>query len=80
MPDTTSNDSLEVDSTNFEIPIVEPTQPAQNSPVIQKSDEKKTPEQVKQPVTEVPLTKKQERELRRKQRQEEKEKKKNNNE
>lgn len=80
VPDTTSNDSLEVDSTNFEIPTVEPTQPVQNAPVVQKSDEKKTPELVKQPVTEVPLTKKQERELRRKQRQEEKEKKKNNNE
>jgi penicillin-binding protein 1A len=80
VPDTTSNDSLEVDSTNFEIPIVEPTQPAQNAPVVQKSEDKKTPEQVKQPVAEVPLTKKQERELRRKQRQEEKEKKKNNNE
>jgi penicillin-binding protein 1A len=80
VPDTTSNDSLEVDSTNFEIPIVEPTQPAQNAPVVQKSEDKKTPEQVKQPAAEVPLTKKQERELRRKQRQEEKEKKKNNNE
>ncbi|MFA4868514.1 MAG: transglycosylase domain-containing protein [Pedobacter sp.] len=80
VPDTTSNDSLEVDSTNFEIPTVEPTQPAQNAPVVQKSDEKKNPDPVKQPVTEVPLTKKQERELRRKQRQEEKEKKKNNNE
>ncbi len=79
VPDTTANDSLEIDSTSFELPTIETPQPVQNEAIIQKTEEKKTPEPIKQPVAEVPLTKKQERELRRKQRQEEKEKKKNNN-
>lgn len=76
--DTTSNDSLSVDSTIFEVPPAEEPQPSQNEPVIQKTEEKKTAEPVKQPAAVVPLTKKEERELRRKQRQEEKEKNKNN--
>nr|WP_121273090.1 transglycosylase domain-containing protein [Pedobacter schmidteae] len=76
--DTTSNDSLAVDSTNFDVPPMEETQPTQNEPVVQKIEEKKTTEPVKQPTAEVPLTRKEEREQRRKQRQEEREKKKNN--
>lgn len=78
--DTTSTDSLDVDSTSFEIDPIEAPQPVQNDAVLQRPEEKKTTEQTKQPVTEAPLTKKQERELRRKQRQEEKEKRKNNTE
>lgn len=77
--DTTSNDSLAVDSTNFEVPVTEEPKPVQNEPVVQKTEEKKTPEPVKQPAPEVPLTRKEERELRKKQRQEEREKKKNGN-
>jgi len=78
--DTTSNDSLAVDSTNFEVAPPAEAQPAQNEPIVQKTEEKKTTEPVKQPAAEVPLTKKEQRELRRKQRQEEREKKKNNTE
>ncbi|MBB5436425.1 penicillin-binding protein 1A [Pedobacter sp. AK017] len=77
--DTTSNDSLAVDSANFEVPATEEPKPVQNEPVVQKTEEKKTPEPVKQPAPEVPLTRKEERELRKKQRQEEREKKKNGN-
>lgn len=78
--DTTANDSLQVDSTNFEVAPIEEIQPAQTEPVVQKTEEKKTTEPAKQPATQVPLTKKEERELRRKQRQEEREKKKNSTE
>jgi penicillin-binding protein 1A len=77
--DTTANDSLAVDSSNFEVAPIEEQQPIQNEPVIQKTEEKKVPDPVRQPVPEVPLTRKEERELRKKQRQEEREKKKNNN-
>lgn len=78
--DTTASDSIAVDSTNFEVTPPAETPSAPNEPVVQKTDEKKTAEPVKQPAAEVPLTKKEERELRRKQRQEEKERKKNNTE
>jgi penicillin-binding protein 1A len=78
--DTTQNDSLAVDSTDFEVSPPAETQPTQNEPVVQKTEEKKTVEPAKQPATDVPLTRKEQRELRRKQRQEEKEKKKNNTE
>jgi penicillin-binding protein 1A len=78
--DTTQNDSLAVDSTDFEVAPPAETQPTQNEPVVQKTEEKKTVEPAKQPATDVPLTRKEQRELRRKQRQEEKEKKKNNTE
>ncbi|SMC95672.1 penicillin-binding protein 1A [Pedobacter africanus] len=77
--DTTSNDSLAVDSTNFDVPkIEEPQSPATTEPVVQKTEEKKPVDPVKQPAPEVPLTRKEERELRKKQRQEERERKKNN--
>ncbi|TCC84144.1 penicillin-binding protein [Pedobacter hiemivivus] len=76
--DTTENDSLAVDSTDFEVVPTMESQPVTSEPVIQKTEEKKTPEPIKQPAAEVPLTKKEQREQRRKQRQEEKEKKKNN--
>ena len=78
--DTTLTDSLAVDSTNFEVAPETEMQPTQNEPVMQKADEKNTTELPKQPATEAPLTRKEEREQRRKQRQEEKEKKKNNTE
>ncbi len=77
--DNSSDDSLAVDSTNFDVPSVEQTPPTpQNEPIVPKTEEKKILEPVKQPSAEVPLTKKEERELKRKQRQEEKEKKKDN--
>lgn len=77
--DTTANDSLAVDSTDFEVPNVEEFPTVQKTePVIQKTEEKKTLEPVKQPVNETPLSKKEERELKRKQRQEERDKNKNN--
>ncbi|MDR6782522.1 penicillin-binding protein 1A [Pedobacter africanus] len=77
--DTTSNDSLTVDSTNFDVPKIEEQQPAVTTePVVQKTEEKKPVEPIKQPAPEVPLTRKEERELRKKQRQEERERKKNN--
>ena len=74
--DTTATDSLAVDSLNLDAPIIE------NNEVIKtelpKVEEKKPIEnQPKQPdptVATVPLTKKEERELKRKQRQEQKEK------
>jgi penicillin-binding protein 1A len=80
--DTTESDSLMVDSTDFEVPVTEETseQPAQNQEVIApKPEEQKPAEPVKQPAVVVPLTKKEERQLKRKQRQEEKEREKNNN-
>ncbi|WEK21149.1 MAG: transglycosylase domain-containing protein [Candidatus Pedobacter colombiensis] len=76
--DTTATDSLAVDSTNFEVPPIQDPQPVSTEPVVQKTEEKKTTEPIKQPAVEVPLTKKEERILRRQQRQEEREKKKNN--
>jgi penicillin-binding protein 1A len=75
--DTTSTDSLAVDSTNFDVPPIEEAQPIPQEVVTPKPEENKAPEPVKQPATEVPLTKKEERQLKRKQRQEEKERKKN---
>lgn len=80
--DTTEVDSTQVDSLDMEVPAIEEQPPvAKPETEVQKVDDKKTTEPVKQnPVTPtVPLTKKEERELRRKQRQEEKEKKKNGN-
>jgi penicillin-binding protein 1A len=75
--DTTSTDSMAVDSTNFDVPATEETQPVQQDVVVPKPEENKTPEPAKpQPATEAPLTKKEERQLKRKQRQEEKEKEK----
>lgn len=76
--DTTENDSLAVDSTDFEVVPTQETQPLTTEPLVQKTEDKKTVEPIKQPAAEVPLTKKEQREQRRKQRQEEKEKKKNN--
>ncbi|KQN38864.1 transglycosylase [Pedobacter sp. Leaf41] len=78
--DTSSNDSVEVDSTDFnptETPeVAEPTTTTEQEV---KKDEKKPEPVQNQPATTVPLTKKEERELRRKQRQEERDKKKNEN-
>ena len=78
--DTSSNDSVEVDSTEFnptETPeVAEPTTTTEQEV---KKDEKKPDPVQNQPATTVPLTKKEERELRRKQRQEERDKKKNEN-
>jgi penicillin-binding protein 1A len=71
-----------VDSSEFEVPVTEetPEQPVQNQEVITpKPEEQKPAEPVKQPATAVPLTKKEERQLKRKQKQEEKEREKNNN-
>ncbi len=82
--DTTAVDSLAVDSLQEnmdEIPLVEEPPVKQETEVLKK-DEKKTTENqpVKQNSTPiVPLTKKEERELKRKQRQEEKEKKRTGN-
>jgi len=79
--DTAVVDSLTTDSlgTMIEEPVIEETVPKQEVE-IQKKEEKKIPEN--QPVKQntppiVPLTKKEERELRRKEKQEQKEKKKN---
>jgi penicillin-binding protein 1A len=80
--DTTENDSLLVDSSDFEVPAIEetPEQPVQNQELTTpKPEEQKPVEPVKQPAVIVPLTKKEERQLKRKQRQEEKEREKNNN-
>jgi penicillin-binding protein 1A len=77
--DTTTVDSLEVDSTLIDMPVIDDPS-LKPVPVIQKKEEKKLPEN--QPAKQntaviVPLTKKEERELKRKQRQEEKERNKN---
>ncbi|RZK21523.1 MAG: penicillin-binding protein [Pedobacter sp.] len=78
--DTTSTDSVVVDSTDFEVPETDIAQPVTPTEQEVKKDEKKTePTPNNQPATTAPLTKKEERELRRKQRQEEREKKKNEN-
>jgi len=75
--DTTAIDSNEVDSLGME-PVVEEENPIKTENETPKVEEKKTTETQPKPVQNapvVPLTKKEERELRRKQRQEEKEKK-----
>lgn len=76
--DTTVVDSTLVDSLDMAEPIIETQPVATPETEIKKTEEKKVPETQQAPVTTptVPLTKKEERELRRKQRQEEKEKKK----
>ncbi|TDQ12070.1 transglycosylase domain-containing protein [Pedobacter metabolipauper] len=74
--DTSATDSLAVDSTEFIVPDTEEQQPVQKEEVLPKKEDPKPAEPAKQPATVVPLTKKEERELKRKQRQEEKEKKK----
>ena len=77
--DTTSTDSVAVDSTEFEVPEAEVAQPVTTTEQETKKEEKK-PETTPSPsAPAVPLTKKEERELRRKQRQEEREQKKNEN-
>jgi penicillin-binding protein 1A len=80
--DTTSSDSLAIDSTEFEVPTLDEQQQGTNEEVQpQRTEENKPPEPArqpaKQPATEAPLSKKEERQLKRKQRQEEKEKNKN---
>jgi penicillin-binding protein 1A len=78
--DTTSTDSLAVDSTDFTVPETPETViPVTIEPEVKKEEKKVEPVQTP-PAATVPLTRKEERELRRKQRQEEKEKKKNENE
>jgi penicillin-binding protein 1A len=73
--DTAVSDSLSVDSTALATPAVEEQQqPVLKEEDIIKTEEKKVPEPAKQPVAEVPLTRKEKRELRKKQREEEKEK------
>ncbi|WP_343532684.1 transglycosylase domain-containing protein [Pedobacter sp.] len=83
--DTTQTDSVSVDSMEVDVPIIDQPEPIkieqQQQPKVE--EKKPTENQPKQePVATVPLTKKEERELRRKQRKEQKEKekeKKNNN-
>lgn len=83
--DTTQTDSISVDSMEVDVPIIDQPEPIkieqQQQPKVE--EKKPTENQPKQePVATVPLTKKEERELRRKQRKEQKEKekeKKNNN-
>jgi penicillin-binding protein 1A len=80
--DTTEVDSTLIDSLDMEVPIIEEQPPVTKPETeVQKTEDKKTTEPVNQnpAIPTVPLTKKEERELRRKQRQEEKEKKKNGN-
>jgi len=73
--DTATTDSVAVDSLSTDIPV-EGDVPAEQQEET-KAEEKKAPETpVKQLVPVVPLTRKEERELKRKQRQEEKERKK----
>ena len=76
--DTTSTDSLAVDSLGTEVPVENTGAPAEKPDEVQKTEEKKPVEQPKQ-LPAVPLTRKEERELRKKQRQEEKERKKREN-
>ena len=78
--DTTTTDSIAVDSLNLEIPISDDIQLPKVEAETQKLDDKKantTPIKQK-PITVIPLTKKEERDLKRKQRQEQKEKEKGN--
>ncbi|EDM38195.1 bifunctional family GT51 b-glycosyltransferase/PBP transpeptidase, candidate murein polymerase, glycosyltransferase family protein [Pedobacter sp. BAL39] len=82
--DTTSTDSLDVDSTAFEVPEIEiiPNETG-NETEVKKTEDKKpadpTKQPVKQPAEEAPLSRKEKRELRKKQREEEKQKEGNNN-
>lgn len=78
--DTTSTDSVLVDSTEFTVPEdpANSTAPATVQPEVKKEETKTDPVQ-NQPATTAPLTKKEERELKRKQRQEERDKKKIDN-
>ncbi|QPH39986.1 transglycosylase domain-containing protein [Pedobacter endophyticus] len=78
--DTTTTDSVAVDSTEFIVPETpdQEDQPATEQPKVVKKEEKKPEPAQNQPATTAPLSKKEERELRRKQRQEEREKKQNN--
>ena len=79
--DTLETDSTLVDSTDIETLATEQHEPIKIEPATNKIEEKKTTEvQPKQePAATVPLTRKEERELRRKQRKEQKEKEKNEN-
>ncbi|WP_113661552.1 penicillin-binding protein 1A [Pedobacter nanyangensis] len=76
--DTVQTDSVSVDSTVIDMPIIDQPEPIKIEQQQPKVEEKKNTEnQPKQePVATVPLTKKEERELRRKQRREQKEKEK----
>ena len=75
--DTTVNDSLAVDSTEFDVPLIEEELPVETEVSTQKKEQNKTTTvPVKPNTTAPPLTKKEERQLKRKQRQEEKEKEK----
>jgi len=76
--DTTSTDSLDVDSLGTEVPTENTGTPVEKTEEVQKTEEKKPVEQPKQ-LPPVPLTRKEERELKKKQRQEEKERKKREN-
>jgi len=76
--DTTSTDSLDVDSLGTEVPVENTGAPVEKTDEVQKTEEKKPVEQPKQ-LPPVPLTRKEERELKKKQRQEEKERKKREN-
>lgn len=78
--DTVSTDSTIVDSLDMDVPTIEP-EPIKVEQPATKVEEKKTTENPtkQEPVATVPLTKKEERELKRKQRKEEREKKKNDN-
>jgi len=76
--DTSSNDSVLVDSTDVAEPATTETAPTPVPTETEVKKEDKKPEPVQnQPAAVVPLTKKEERELKRKQRQEEREKRKN---
>ena len=79
--DTTTTDSVLVDSTDVNVPVVEEetTTPATSKEPEVKKEEKKPEPVQNQPETTAPLTKKEERELRRKKRQEEREKKQKEN-
>lgn len=76
--DTATTDSLVTDSLNIDAPAADPATPAETQEEVKKAEEKKPAEQPKQ-LTPVPLTRKEERELKRKQRQEERERKKKEN-
>ena len=79
--DTVATDSVSTDSLNLDLPIPEVTEPIKIEPTTKIDEKKATVEtQPKQDNTAtVPLTKKEERELRRKQKKEQKEKEKNQN-
>jgi len=76
--DTATTDSTVVDSTNFVIPTESMPQ-TEKQEEIQKPEEKAPEPAVKQLAPVVPLTRKEERELRKKKRQEERERKKREN-